>query len=246
MKRTIIAVLLILVLVVPLAGCSEGMSSDQVMMLIDAWLNGYDLNLLDGTDGDDSGAADGVLLRLTYPAGRSPNVFTTGWLFGASCTYKGEDLSDQVTWSGTGTFSPEVGTRSRPSFNDEGSNTITLTIKIEDEEYTRSFNVNAVSSAPFAAVGSQCVCDAYAMGCIACPHTAVGPILTGSSHVLINGKPAARVGDRGICVNACGDPNYTIITGDSDVLIDGKPAARVRESQVQFAGGIGEVIQGGY
>jgi len=45
---------------------------------------------------------------------------------------------------------------------------------------------------------------------------------------------------------ACGDPQYTITSGDSSVLIDGKPAARVGESQVQFAGGVGKIIEGGY
>lgn len=246
MKRTIAAVLLILVLIVPIAGCSDGISTDQVLMLIDAWLNDYDLNMLDGTDGDDSGASDGVLLRLTYPAGRSSNVFTTGWVFGASCYYKEKDFSDQVAWSGTGTFSPQVGARSWPSFNETGSNTITLAIKIEDKEYTRSFKVNAVSTAGYASIGMNCQCDAYALGCVACPHTTIGPIITGSSHVLINGKPAARVGDRGIAAGGCGDPYYTITTGDSSVLIDGKPAAKKGLSQVQFAGGVGKIIEGGY
>ena len=244
MKKLLLVFVLVVALIVPVTGCSEGMSEGQVLSMIDAWLNGYDLNLLDSLDGDDSGAADGVLLRLTYPAGRSPNVFTTGWVFGASCTYKGEDYSDQVAWSGTGSFSPQVGTRSRPSFNDEGSNTITLAVTIDDKDYTRSFKVNAVSPATYASVGTMCECPAYSMGCIACPHYAIGPIITGSSHVLVNGKPAARVGDRGICSNACGDANFTIISGDYDVLIDGKPAASTKYTQVQFAGGMGQILGG--
>ena len=52
------------------------------------------------------------------------------------------------------------------------------------------------------------------------PHVG-GPVATGSSTVLIDGLPAARVGDTVIC----NGPPDTITSGSSSVFIDGKPAA---------------------
>ena len=49
-----------------------------------------------------------------------------------------------------------------------------------------------------------------------------GPITEGSTDVLIEGKPAARVGDQALC--EAGGPD-TIIEGASMVLINGRPAA---------------------
>ena len=52
------------------------------------------------------------------------------------------------------------------------------------------------------------------------PHVG-GPVVAGSGDVLINGVPAARVGDKLAC---CGPPD-TIAEGSPTVLINGKPAA---------------------
>ena len=53
------------------------------------------------------------------------------------------------------------------------------------------------------------------------PHVG-GPIVVGSTNVLIGGLPAARKGDKLICVG----PPDTINAGSSSVKINGKPAAR--------------------
>ena len=58
------------------------------------------------------------------------------------------------------------------------------------------------------------------------PHVG-GPILpAGEPTVLIGGLPAARVGDKAVCVG----PPDTIIAGSGTVLIGGKPAARMGDS----------------
>lgn len=50
-----------------------------------------------------------------------------------------------------------------------------------------------------------------------------GPIIAGSTNVMIGAQPAARVGDKLVCRG----PNDTIARGSSSVFINGKPAARV-------------------
>jgi uncharacterized Zn-binding protein involved in type VI secretion len=241
MKKAIIAFFLILILVTPMTGCIYAPDGDILSAFL-AWLNDYKKNGQDSEDGD--GDTGPVLLRLTYPAGRSPNVFTTGWIFGASCTADGKDYSDQVKWSGSGSFSPSTGTRSRPSFNSEGSNSITLTVTIAGKDTTKTFRLNAVSPAGYACVGMYALCPSDTHGCLSCPHTVSGPITTGSSHVLVNGRPAARVGDRGTHAACCGPNTFEIVGGDSSVIIDGKPAAKLGSS-TRHCGGMGHIVGGG-
>lgn len=58
------------------------------------------------------------------------------------------------------------------------------------------------------------------------PHVG-GPVVgPGAPNVLINGLPAARVGD--MCV--CTGPPDTILVGSGNVMIGGSPAARVGDS----------------
>ena len=57
------------------------------------------------------------------------------------------------------------------------------------------------------------------------PHVG-GPILAGESTVLIEGMPAARVGDNASCTG----PVDTIVTGSANVMIGGMPAARIGDS----------------
>ena len=57
------------------------------------------------------------------------------------------------------------------------------------------------------------------------PHVG-GPIAVGSGNVLIGGVPAARIGDKAICVG----PPDAISSGSATVLINGKPAARLGDS----------------
>lgn len=75
---------------------------------------------------------------------------------------------------------------------------------------------------PAAVVGSLHTCPAKT-GKI--PHVG-GPVVTGSGTVKIGGLPAARVGDKLVCIG----PPDTISSGSSSVTIDGKPAARQGDS----------------
>lgn len=74
---------------------------------------------------------------------------------------------------------------------------------------------------PFAAtLGHFHVCPRVNPGPV--PHVG-GPIAVGSPNVLINGMPAARVGDMAVCVG----PPDRIAKGSTTVLINNKPAARM-------------------
>ena len=62
-----------------------------------------------------------------------------------------------------------------------------------------------------------------------------GVISSGSPDVLINGKPAARVGDSGtphswICPKSKPPHEVILSSGSSTILINGKPAARIGDS----------------
>ena len=72
-----------------------------------------------------------------------------------------------------------------------------------------------------------------------------GPVLPpGAPTVLIEGLPAARMGD----MATCSGPPDTIIQGSATVLIEGKPAARMGDMTShggQIVAGSGTVIIGG-
>lgn len=77
--------------------------------------------------------------------------------------------------------------------------------------------------------------------CPACPHACVGPIISGSNNVFINGKGAARKGDPGIHAVCCGPNTYTINEASSNVYVNGIPLAR-RGDETKHCGGNGEII----
>lgn len=187
---------------------------------------------------DDENSED--ILQLTYPAGRSEKVFQTGWMFGAKCIADGVDVSDEVQWSGSGTFRPAQGNRSRPSFGSVGGNTITLTYKNKEKTLTKTFNVNTVSPAGYAKVGDEATCPNDSHGCPGCPHPVVGPIISGSSVVTIDGKPAARKGDHGKHASCCGPNTFTISDVSGEVFINGRLAAK-KGDVTKHCGGIGYI-----
>ena len=57
------------------------------------------------------------------------------------------------------------------------------------------------------------------------PHVG-GPVIVGSTNVIIGNMPAARVGDMLTCVG----PPDKVASGSATVLINGKPAARIGDS----------------
>ena len=200
---------------------------------------GYDDKAGDDNPEDDED--EPFSLRLTYPAGYSPKVFTHGWVFGASARLGDKDLSESVKWTGTGSFFPDTGPRSRPSFAAPGTNQIVLSVETKKGTRIESFSVEAVSPAGYAHVNSTARCDADAHGCPACPHPVVGEIITGSPLVFVNGLPAARVGDSGIHRACCGPNTFTVASGNPEVVIDGRPAARIGDT-TRHCGGTGSIV----
>jgi len=92
-------------------------------------------------------------------------------------------------------------------------------------------------------VGDRAFCPADAHGCPGCPHSVTGPAVSGSSNVLINGKPALRVGDMGIHAACCGANNWEAATDSATVLINGLPAHRVGD-MTRHCGGVGTLVEG--
>jgi uncharacterized Zn-binding protein involved in type VI secretion len=202
-----------------------------------------------GTPSKESGSGTGsISLELTYPAGKSPQVFSAGWVFGAQCllnpnTQEQIDISDRVRWVGDAVFSPAIGNLSRPSFKKIGENVILLEAAIGENIVHKQYTISTVSPVGYARVTDKASCNADAHGCPACPHPVVGPIISGSPDVLLNGLPAARMGDIGTHATCCGPNTFKIAEGDPDVLINGKPAARYGD-RTQHCGGIGQITRG--
>jgi uncharacterized Zn-binding protein involved in type VI secretion len=227
-----------------LTGCDGWFFGGDILGWIGSYLEDYD----DAGEVAEEAAEQGdVELTLTHPAGASPNVFTTGWVFGARCVVSGEDgqvdISDQVRWGGTGDFSPQQGRTSRPSFDGPGANQIVLTVEYGGETYEQTFSVSAVSPAGYACVGDQAMAPADGHGCPACPHNPKGPITSGSPNVFVRGRPAARLGDHGVHAACCGPNTFEITSGDSSVMINGRPAAKIG-SDTMHCGGVGTITGG--
>lgn len=88
---------------------------------------------------------------------------------------------------------------------------------------------------------SQAPIDVH--GCVACPHTVIGPAVQGSPNVLVNNRPAVRVGDKGIHAPCCGPNMWEAVTGSTTVLINNKPAHRLGDMD-RHCGGPGVLIEG--
>jgi len=79
--------------------------------------------------------------------------------------------------------------------------------------------------------------------CVVCSHEVMGPAITGSANVLINHRPALRVGDRGVHAGCCGPNTWHAKHGAVSVLINNRPAHRINDD-VEHCGGDGTLIQG--
>jgi uncharacterized Zn-binding protein involved in type VI secretion len=187
--------------------------------------------------------------ELLFPLGSSPKVFDKGWLFGASFKITGKDneevdLTDKIEWSGTGSFEPGKGGSSRPSFKSVGENKIILTAEYDGKKYSKEYKVSVVSTSLYAHIGSLAFTTSDAHGCPGCPHSAIGPVITGNGNVLIDGMPVACVGDRGVHSPCCDGNNFVIAEGDPNVLINGKQVAMIG-SRTQHCGGSGHIVSTG-
>ncbi|HEY3804895.1 MAG TPA: PAAR domain-containing protein [Kofleriaceae bacterium] len=82
-----------------------------------------------------------------------------------------------------------------------------------------------------------------AHGCPACPHPGVGPAISGSPNVNVNGKPAVRVDDNGVHSACCGPNQWRALAGSPTVFINGKAAHRAGDA-TQHCGGNGRLVEG--
>jgi uncharacterized Zn-binding protein involved in type VI secretion len=93
---------------------------------------------------------------------------------------------------------------------------------------------------PAATLGSMHVCPKKRGKT---PHVG-GPVFAGEGSVTIGGLPAARVGDKLVCV---GGPPDTVAAGSGSVTIGGKSAARMGDSTAhggKIVAGVGSVLIG--
>lgn len=92
-------------------------------------------------------------------------------------------------------------------------------------------------------LGDNSFAPADVHGCKRCPHPVKGPATAGSSNVLVNGKPALRVGDNGVHSGCCGPNTWVAVGGSGTVLINNKGAHRKGDFDAH-CGGDGKLIQG--
>jgi uncharacterized Zn-binding protein involved in type VI secretion len=71
----------------------------------------------------------------------------------------------------------------------------------------------------------------------------IGPAVQGSPDVMVNSRPALRLGDQGIHAACCGPNLWNPIVGSTTVMINGMPAVRLGDS-TQGCGGTGAMIEG--
>lgn len=76
-------------------------------------------------------------------------------------------------------------------------------------------------------------------------HVVLGPVVSGSNNVFINGKPAARVMDLGVAVPCCSSNTYAIIKGSSTVFINNQPAARIGDMTLHCGIYPGQLVTNG-
>ncbi|MFO0572824.1 MAG: PAAR domain-containing protein [Polyangia bacterium] len=79
--------------------------------------------------------------------------------------------------------------------------------------------------------------------CPGCPHPAcMGPAISGSGNVLINGLPALREGDQGIHTACCGPNTWTVLEASGQVFVNGQRLVR-QGDRTLHCGGIGMMIE---
>jgi uncharacterized Zn-binding protein involved in type VI secretion len=95
-----------------------------------------------------------------------------------------------------------------------------------------------------ARLGDEVSCEYDTHGAPCCPHPVKGRVATGASTVLIEGMPAARLGDVGIAGACCGTNSLKVASGSETVIIEGARAARKGDSTIH-CGGAGGTMKSG-
>lgn len=82
-----------------------------------------------------------------------------------------------------------------------------------------------------------------AHGCPKCPHTCDGPAVVGSPDVMVNGRPAIRVTDKGVHKVCCNGNFWVAQKGSATVFFNNLPAHRKGDMDTH-CGGIGTMQEG--
>jgi uncharacterized Zn-binding protein involved in type VI secretion len=96
---------------------------------------------------------------------------------------------------------------------------------------------------PQCRLGDKSQVPADGHGCLACPHTCIGPAVMGSPDVFVNNRPAVRVTDNGTHAACCGPNTWIAAKGSSVVMINGLAAHR-KGDQDTHCGGVGAMVEG--
>lgn len=96
---------------------------------------------------------------------------------------------------------------------------------------------------PAGRLGDKSFCPADSHGCKGCPHPVQGPAVTGSPDILINGKPALRIGDTGVHSGCCGPNTWNAKAGSASVFFNNMQAHRLGDAD-EHCGGMGNLIEG--
>ena len=91
-------------------------------------------------------------------------------------------------------------------------------------------------------LGDKAQASNDAHGCPGCPHSVLGPAISGSPTVSINGRPALRVDDMGLHGPCCGTNTWKAQQGSATVFINGKAAFRLNDPAVH-CGGQGKLVE---
>ena len=79
------------------------------------------------------------------------------------------------------------------------------------------------------------------------PHPLMGPIIAGSTDVIIEGKPSARLGDSGVHGSAfclCGPNTYVTASASGTVKVNDIPVCRLGDSTLHCATSSGSIVVG--
>jgi uncharacterized Zn-binding protein involved in type VI secretion len=80
-------------------------------------------------------------------------------------------------------------------------------------------------------------------GCPLCPHpNVIGPAISASSNVYVNGMPALRQGDIGMHMTCCGTNMWKVVSASGQVFINGSAMVRKGDPTLH-CGGVGEMME---
>ncbi len=92
-------------------------------------------------------------------------------------------------------------------------------------------------------IGDKALTNHDDHGCPSCPHVCIGPSVTGSANVMVNGKSVLRLGDTGVHQACCGSGVWQIITASSSVFVNGKPLVTLGDMTLHCLESFGKMIE---